>query len=228
MKNNDMLARLRDRRAETLSSLVAKELENMIIRGELQAGDRINESTMAQMLNISRGPIREACRSLEKSNLVRVVSNSGVFVREMSVAQAADIYEVRAHLFGLAGRLAASRVTPSDCDALLENVREMGSSNDIDEYYPLNVAFHYRLVELSGNHRLAEIYSSLSKELHLYRRRGLVQHETIVSSNDEHARIVEALRTGDADAAEREMTLHIQAGRTRLLAGEEKHLPESS
>ena len=228
MQNKDMLARLRDRRAETLSSLVAKELENMIIRGELQSGDRINESTMAQMLNISRGPIREACRSLEKSNLVRVVSNSGVFVREMSVAQAAEIYEVRASLFGLAGRLAASRVTPRDCEELLESVREMGRTIDIDEYYPLNVAFHARLVGLSGNLRLSEIYISVSKELHLYRRRGLVQGETIASSNEEHARIVEALQKGDADASEREMRLHIQAGRTRLLAGAENQHPESS
>jgi DNA-binding GntR family transcriptional regulator len=73
----------------------------------LQAG--INESALAQIFSISRGPIREACRSLEKSNLVRVVTNRGVFVREMSVAQAAEIYDVRAHLFGLAGRLAANR-----------------------------------------------------------------------------------------------------------------------
>src|SRR6202051_2423256 len=102
MKNKDLLVHLKNRRAESLSSLVAEELERMIIRGELQAGDRINESALAQVFSISRGPIREACRSLEKRNLVRVVTNRGVFVREMSVAQAAEIYDVRAHLFGLA------------------------------------------------------------------------------------------------------------------------------
>src|SRR3979490_3613208 len=111
MKNKNLAVHLSNRRAETFSSLVAEELERMIIRGELQAGDRINESALAQMFSISRGPIREACRSLEKSNLVRLVTNRGVFVREMSVAQAAEIYDVRAHLFGLAGRLAASRVS---------------------------------------------------------------------------------------------------------------------
>src|SRR5258706_180017 len=67
MKNTDLLAHLKGRRAETLCSLVAEELERMIIRGELQAGDRINESALAQMRSISRGPIREACRSLAKS-----------------------------------------------------------------------------------------------------------------------------------------------------------------
>src|ERR1700722_16032171 len=126
MKNKDLLVQVKSRRAETLSSLVAEELERMIIRGELQAGDRINESALAEMLSISRGPIREACRSLEKSNLVKVVTNRGVFVREMSVAQAAEIYDVRAHIFGLAGRLAASRVSLREIAELLAMGAGMG------------------------------------------------------------------------------------------------------
>src|ERR1700682_3746724 len=137
MKNKDLLVQLKNRRAETLSSLVAEELERMIIRGELQAGDRINESALAQMFSISRGPIREACRSLEKSNLVRLVSNHGVFVREISVAQAAEIYDVRANLFGLAGRLAASRVSLQEVAELRAIVGEMQEAKDIDTYYPL-------------------------------------------------------------------------------------------
>ena len=205
MKNKDLLTQLKNRRAETLSSLVAEELERMIIRGELQAGDRINESALAQMFSISRGPIREACRSLEKSNLVRVATNRGVFVREMSVAQAAEIYDVRAHIFGLAGRLAASRISSREVEELLAMVAEMREAKDIDSYYPLNVAFHARLVELSGNSRVAELYYSLGKELHLFRRRGLVGGDAIVLSNREHLYIVEALRDHSCELAERTM-----------------------
>ena len=217
MKNKDLLVHLKNRRAETLSSLVAEELERMIIRGELQAGDRINESALAQVFSISRGPIREACRSLEKSNLVRVVTNRGVFVREMSVAQAAEIYDVRAHIFGLAGRLAASRITLQDVAELLSMVADMQEAKDIDSYYPLNVAFHTRLVELSGNSRVAELYYSLGKELHLFRRRGLVGGDAMVMSNHEHMRIVEALRDHNGDLSERTMADHILAGKARLL-----------
>src|ERR1700733_4386911 len=190
MEDNDLLVRLKSRRTETLSSLVAEELERMIIRGELQAGDRINESALAQMFSISRGPIREACRSLEKSNLVRLATNRGVFVRQMSVEQAAEIYEVRANLFGLAGRLAASRANSRDIAKLRAMVAEMEEAKDIDAYYPLNVAFHACLVELSGNKRLADLYKALSKELHLFRRRGLVKGDSIVLSNEEHMRII--------------------------------------
>jgi DNA-binding GntR family transcriptional regulator len=218
MKNNDLLIHLKSRRTESLASLVAEELERMIIRGELQAGDRINESELAQMFSISRGPIREACRSLEKSNLVTVVTNRGVFVREMSVAQAAEIYDVRAHLFGLAGRLAASRTSLRDVAELRARVAEMQEAKDIDTYYPLNVAFHARLVEMSGNQRVAEIYNGLSKELHLFRRRGLlIRGDSMTSSNGEHLRIIEALRNHSGELAERTMADHILAGKTRLL-----------
>jgi DNA-binding GntR family transcriptional regulator len=217
MDNTKLLAHLKSRRAETLSSLVAEELEQMIIRGELQAGDRINESTLAQMFNISRGPIREACRSLEKSNLVRLVTNRGVFVREMNVDQAADIYEIRALLFGLAGRFAASRVSDRDITKLRAMVTGMEEAKDIDAYYPLNVAFHARLVELSGNTRLADLYGALSKELHLFRRRGLVMGSSIHQSNQEHAQIIEALRDRNSELSERIMAGHILAGKDRLL-----------
>jgi DNA-binding GntR family transcriptional regulator len=228
MKKKDLFEQLRSRRAETFSSLVAEELERMIIRGELQAGDRINESTLAQMFSISRGPIREACRSLEKSNLVRVVTNRGVFVREMSVAQAAEIYDVRAHLFGLAGRLAASRVSFQDVVELRAMVAEMNDAKDIDTYYPLNVTFHARLVELSGNKRVAELYSALGKELHLFRRLGLVQGDSMVSSNEEHMRIIEALRDHNCDLSERTMADHILAGKARLLERVKAQGPEVS
>ena len=218
MKNKDLLVHLKGRRAETLCSLVAEELERMIIRGELQAGDRINESALAQMLSISRGPIREACRSLEKSNLVRVVTNRGVFVREMNVAQAAEIYDVRAHLFGLAGRLAASRISLRDVAELRGMVGEMQGAKDIDTYYPLNVAFHARLVELSGNTRVAELYNGLSKELHLFRRRGLLlRADSMAVSNQEHVRIIEALRDHSVELSERTMTDHILAGKVRMM-----------
>src|ERR1700722_2689859 len=123
---DNALSQLRARHAKSLSTLAAEELERMIITGELQAGDRINESTLAQLFGISRGPIREACRSLEKSSLVRVVANRGVFVREMSVEQAVEIYDVRAHIFGLAGRVAASRMSPRDVAELLAMGAGMG------------------------------------------------------------------------------------------------------
>jgi DNA-binding GntR family transcriptional regulator len=105
-------------------------------------------------------------------------------------------------------------------------VAEMQEAKDIDSYYPLNVAFHARLVELSGNSRVAELYYALGKELHLFRRRGLVGGDAIVLSNREHLHIVEALRDHSCELAERTMADHVLAGKARLLESVKKHGPE--
>jgi DNA-binding GntR family transcriptional regulator len=104
----------------------------------------------------------------------------------------------------------------------------MQEAKDIDAYYPLNVDFHARLVELSGNKRVAELYNALSKELHLFRRRGLVEHDSMVLSNQEHVRIIEALRDHNCDLAERTMADHILAGKARLLERVREPGPEVS
>src|SRR3546814_19342740 len=72
------------------------ELEGMIVSGELSGGDRLNETVLAERFGVSRGPVREACRGLERSGLIRFVANRGVFVREMNVKEALELFDVRA------------------------------------------------------------------------------------------------------------------------------------
>jgi DNA-binding GntR family transcriptional regulator len=214
----DPVAALRLRRSESLASLVRKELERMIVSGALSAGDRINESALADRLGVSRGPIREACRSLEQSRLVEVVVNRGTFVRQISLADALEIYDVRAALFGMAGQLLAASPTPAALGKLSALVERMGAAvSDLDAYYPLNVAYHNALVDLCGNRRLAETYRGLAQELHLFRRRGLVGEGSIAASHAEHRTILDAIRARDGERARRAMTEHILTGKARLM-----------
>ncbi len=83
-------------------------------------------------------------------------------------------------------------------------------------------------MELSGNKRVAELYSALGKELHLFRRHGLVQGDSMVSSNEEHMRIIESLRDHNCDLSERTMADHILAGKARLLERVKAQGPEVS
>src|SRR5919107_249430 len=121
------------RRTESLTSIIRRELERMIARGELKAGERLNENALAAKLGVSRGPIREACRGLEQSGLVDVVVNRGVFIREVSAREAAELYEVRAVLYGLAGRLLAPIITQDQLRALATRVDEMDAAAAADE-----------------------------------------------------------------------------------------------
>jgi len=208
--------RVAERQATSLPHLIVDQLESMIITGMLKGGDRINESALAVRLGVSRGPIREACRQLERGRLVEFRANRGMFVREISVEEAAQLYDIRASLFGLAGRLAAARVTAEDVAGLRAAVDELEDA-PLDDYYPGNVSLHRMLVALSGNPRLVELYDNVSKELHLFRRHGLEPDAARHTSNDQHRKILDLLAAGDPEAGAL-MEAHILAGKNRMLS----------
>ncbi len=210
----------RNPRTASFVPVVQREIERMIGSGELTGGTRINESTLALKLGVSRGPIREACRTLEQLGLLRSELNRGFFVREISTKQALDIYDTRAGLFGLAGRLAASIITThqlNGLDALIAEMDKAITASDIAAFYPLNNEFHQLLIEASDNAKLIELYPTLEAELHLFRRRGLILPGSMRVSNDEHRAIVDALRVADTTVAGRLMERHILAGKARFI-----------
>ena len=100
---NDELAFIR---TESLATVVQRELERMILTGDIPAGERINENMLAGKLSISRGPIREALRKLEQAGLVESLVNRGMFVRKISLDEALNLYEIRAVLAEHAGEKA--------------------------------------------------------------------------------------------------------------------------
>jgi len=200
--------------------VVQREIERLIGSGELVGGARINESVLAVQLGMSRGPVREACRALEQLGLLRSELNRGFFVREISTKQALDLYEMRAGLFGTAGRLAAAIINTAQLQMLDEVIDRMDvaiDASDLAAFYPLNNELHRLLVEFSDNAKLVELYPMLEAELHLFRRRGLMLPGSMRGSNDEHRAIVDALRQGESSTAARLMERHILAGKARFL-----------
>ena len=91
-----------NRRASSLTAIVQSELERMILSGELEPGQRLNEQQLASQLGVSRGPVREALRVLERAGLVTGVANLGMFVRQVGIEEAVEMYEMRGVVFGFA------------------------------------------------------------------------------------------------------------------------------
>ena len=208
-------------RTVSLTSALERELKRLILNGELPPGERINEIRLAARFGTSRGPIREATRSLEAKGLVEVVRNRGVFIRRLPISEALEIYEIRTALFGLAARLLAARRTDAmlaELDALLTEMDDAAAAQDFDAYYPLNLRFHDSLVGSTGNATLAAEYRSFIKKMHLFRARSLVQGGGMAVSNREHREIVEAIASGSADKAQRAATGHVERARKRFLA----------
>jgi phosphonate utilization transcriptional regulator len=202
----------------SLGALVKDALTRMILAGEIDAGAKLNEVALATRLGVSRGPVREAFRALAEAGLVRQEKNRGVFVREIQPEEAAELYELRAGLDEIAGRALAQRVTDAGVAELRRMVEEMDKAQAIGAYFPLNIRFHDRIVELAGNRKLLEAYRGVINQMHLMRRRGLVAGGGMRGmSNVEHRAIVDALARRDVDAVVEAMRRHVHAGHERLL-----------
>src|ERR1700704_5330118 len=205
--------------SNSLPALVQVEIEQLILRGDLAIGQRINESELAARFGTSRGPIREALRGLEESRLVRSEKNRGVFVREVSVAEADEIYDVREALDQLIGQRVAERATPEqlrDLAAVVAQMDDATRTQDIKGYHALNLKFHDMLVDFAGNARLTESYRLLTKGLLLFRLRGLQDGGGLAGSNTEHKSVGEASAARDSARAGRLLPRHAVESRARM------------
>ena len=206
--------------SQSLTTVVQRELERRIVAGELHPGDKLSEEAIARALNVSRGPVREAFRALESAGLLRNEKNRGVYVRQVSVEEADEIYEVRAGLDELIGRLVAARIQPrevAELRELLKKMQQAARARSVAGYHPLNVRFHDRLAELAANRTLLAAYRRLVNELHLYRRETLARGaDSFPVSTREHGAIIDALARGEGEKAGRLLYQHAMESRERL------------
>lgn len=206
-------------RGPSLSVLVAQEIERLILSGQLPAGERLNEQHLATRLGVSRGPVREAVRGLERAGLVVAVRNQGSYVRRIDATEALEIWDLRAAITGLAcARLAESATAPEllALRALVQRMDVAREADDAPRYYTANVAFHAALLAAGGGPRTQRLYEALETELHLFRRRVLVEPENMRESNAEHAAIIQAIATRDPKTARAAGEHHILGGKRRF------------
>jgi phosphonate utilization transcriptional regulator len=205
--------------SSSLPALVQVEIERLILKGELAIGQHVNESELAARFGTSRGPVREALRALEESGLVRSEKNRGMFVREISIAEADEIYDVREALDELIGRRVAERASSEQIRELGAVVADMDHAvalKDVGRYHALNLRFHDLLVDFTGNARLTESYRLLTKGLLLFRLRGLTDGGGFAVSNTEHKAVVAAIAAGDAGRAGQLLRRHASESRARM------------
>ena len=203
----------------SLTMLVQRELERMVLAGELAAGEKLNELALAERLGVSRGPVREALRALAETGLVRIEKNRGVFVREISVTEADEIYELRATLDRMAGRKLAQAIRPeqlAELQAVVKRMQDAALRDDREGYHLANLRFHDALVEFAGNAKLIQMYRRLVNELSLFRRHTLAEPLRLRKSTLEHQKILALIAAGDAEGAGARLHEHAMASRARM------------
>lgn len=199
-------------RSSSLRAKVFNSIRQDILSGKYQRGDELTESGLGASLGVSRTPVREALRQLELEGLVELVPNKGAFVTGISNKDIQDIYEIRSRLEGLCARWAAKNITQEQLDEM-EEILYLTEYHVRKEHYEqlseLDGRFHELMYEASHSRIMAHELSDFHQYVQLARKQSLKNSMRSLRSNEEHQRILEALKAHDEDLAEKLATEHI-------------------
>ena len=211
--------RLRPVAAGSLKDHIYPILKSAIMDMDIYSADtnlRLDERQLAEELQISRTPIREALARLEREGFVEIRPRKGVFVRPKTLHEVLEIVVVWAALESMAARLVTQVASDSDIASLRKlGVKHSADSSraDIAEYSEANIRFHLRILELSGCQLLSGTADGLLQHMHAVRRRAMREKDRVERSVVDHMAIIEALENRQAELAsmlvrEHTMKLH--------------------
>lgn len=208
------------RKGELHGSTVAV-LRDMIITGALAPGERLNERELCERLAVSRTPVREAIKTLLQEGLLHAQPNRSPVVVALEAGEIAALIEVLAAIEGLAGELAAPRVTDAfvaELDALLDAMRRNHARKALPDYFAANKAFHRRIVEQSGNPVLLWVWDMLAPRVDRARYASNLWPRRWSRAIDEHGDILDRLRARDPQGLGGSMRAHVRNGLSALAA----------
>ena len=191
---------------QSLPEQIAARLSERIVSGAYAPGQRILEQAVAAEFAVSRGPVREALRLLEKEGLVIILARRGAQVTNPTIAEVNEIFDIRAMLNGLRDRMMAESVQRERLLPLLEQeIAKLAASAALDgtEYIDTVLRLNRLLTLAAGNRRLQTILGSLAVQTVRYTRLGLSTSERRQQSVRHWQHLLRAIRDGDGDAAER-------------------------
>ena len=169
-------------------------LKHAIITGEIPAGERIVETDYAERLHISRTPLREALRKLERDGLVEYVLRRGVVVRAFTIADVEEIYTIRNALEMLTLPAIVKNATEEDIAALKEHLREMDevmAHGDIETLSPMARAFHSQLTGLCRQNRILRVIEGQDEFITRFSAMAIRQENRRTQAHEEHYKLVE-------------------------------------
>ena len=192
----------------TARDLVADELRRAIVRGELQAGEKLSPGELAERFAVSQTPAREALQLLASEGLLSNDPFRGVRVEPLSAEEYEELYLMRVGLEGLAARLGSERIGDEDLAELERELDAMGAAaedDDLDRFYEHDRRFHLIHYGASGRTGLVSRIMSLRTASERYARHAYagLEHVSMVDTVVSHRAILDAVRARDGDAAER-------------------------
>lgn len=197
-----------------LKELVYLELKHKILTGEIASETRLMEISLAEKMNVSRTPIREAISRLADDGLVKVEPRRGAYVANISIKDMLDVFEVREDLEGFTAYLATKRSTPeqrAELRKIAEEYQDATSKNDKETVIELDEKFHNYIVECCNNDTLAQILRYVQELSLRFRYLYYDDFSLYPGTADQHTRIMEAISDGNAELARKEGDDHIKS-----------------
>ena len=205
----------------TLTNEIADIVRERILKGEYEIGEKIKESSIAQELNVSRTPIREAFRMLVEEGLLDYLPNRGCYAKGFTKRDVSDIYTVREALEEIAMTWACERITDEEIERLEEQCELMDfytQKRDMDKILSMNSTFHDIIYNSAGSRFLAQVLRSYTGYLDKTRKSVFYEESFLDRIQEEHRAIFEAVKARDTERALEAIRAHLSASRERTEA----------
>lgn len=199
-------------KSDSLTDQAYKVIRDAILNHSLAPGSRLSIPEISRQLDISRSPVREAIARLEYEGLAESVSHRGAVVVDIDVAELITVYDVREVLEGLAARLATRAVDAALIEDLERNWQahhEAIERDDVEQHMQLDAAFHRRIRDATGNHRLSENLRQLQGQIRVAMTTTVVRRGGMHAALAEHRALIDAIQGGDPAVAEKIAREHI-------------------
>ncbi|HXE48878.1 MAG TPA: GntR family transcriptional regulator [Ramlibacter sp.] len=196
-----------------LHEQVAQRLRQMLVENRISPGAKLNERELAEVLQVSRTPLREAIKMLAAEGLVELLPNRGAIAVSLSEADVLNTFEVMAGLEGLSGELAAQRITDGELAEIKAMQFEMMAAytrRDLSNYYRINAQIHSAINAAAKNPVLTATYNQVNARLQALRFRSNQDGEKWKRAMKEHEKMIEALQARDTAAMRELLVAHLR------------------
>ncbi|WP_114662757.1 GntR family transcriptional regulator [Polynucleobacter necessarius] len=198
--------------SQNLHEVTFQKLRSLLVEGKISPGSKLNERELAESLNVSRTPIREAICRLAADGLVELIANRGAIAVQLSLEDVIHTFNVIADLEGFSGELAANNISDAtlcELEALQYEMMASYARRDLSSYYKLNLQIHHLINQAANNPVLSQLFTQVNARIEALRFRSNQDGVKWKKAVEEHQEMLDALKARDPKRMRKIMTQHV-------------------
>jgi hypothetical protein len=198
--------------SQNLHEAIFQKLRSLLVEGVITPGSKLNERELAESLNVSRTPIREAIKRLAADGLVELIANRGAIAVQLSHADVINTFDVIAQLEGYSGELAAKNISKaalSELEALQYEMMASYARRNLSSYNKLNLRIHHLINQAANNPVLGQLFSQVNARIEALRFRSNQNGVKWEQAVEEHQEMIDALKAHDSERMRKVMIQHV-------------------